>query len=270
MRERAYGRCAHQGIIGELLAEALIDRLAMVQRDFGAILLCGRNDRLETALAQRGEVTVTDIIGWPGARQPDRIGPDDAPLASDDSYDCIVNVGLLDSLDDIPGALLLVRRALRGDGLFLAGMIGADSFAQLRDSLIVAQGDQVSPRMHPLLDVRTAGDLLVRAGFALPVTDIESSTLAYRRPAQLFADIRDYGGANMMSSVKTALGRGTYQRLHAALDQRRDAAGKLPMTLNLLYLQGWKPHVSQPKPARRGSATVSLAQALRAADNPKK
>lgn len=179
-----------------------------------------------------------------------------------ESFDLVVSVGVLDSVNDLPGALTLVRRALRPDGLFLAAFCGAGTLSTLRSVLREAERDRPAARIHPQVDVRSAGDLLMRAGFTLPVADIEPLTVRYRGIGGLLRDLRGMGATNILRD-RTPLRRDTLARAAELFTERADPDGKTPERFDILYLTGWSPAPTQPQPARRGSATASLEGALR-------
>lgn len=179
----------------------------------------------------------------------------------DGAFDLVVSAGVLDGVNDLPGALLLARRALRPDGLFLGAFLGGNSLPALRALLREAEGEQPAPRLHPLVDVRAAGDLLVRAGFALPVADIETVPVRYGDLWRLLGDLRGMGSANVLNG-RRALTRGTLVRAAAGFAARADPDGRTTERFDLVFVTGWAPDASQPAPARRGSATASLAQVL--------
>ena len=138
----------------------------------------------------------------------------------------MVSAGALDSVNDLPGALLLARRMLRPDGLFLAALLGSPSLPTLRTALREAEGDRPAPRLHPQVDVRAAGDLLVRAGFALPVADSESIEVRYPNVMRLFEDLRGMAGGNLLPA-RRPMRRTTLARLAQAYDARADADGRI-------------------------------------------
>lgn len=169
---------------------------------------------------------------------------------------------MLDQLDDLPGALSLIRRVLRPDGLFLGAFVGAGSLPALRGALRTAEAERPVARLHPQVEVRAAGDLLVRAGFALPVADVETLDVGYRSFGRLLGDLRGMAAGNIL------LGRSAMRRdvLGAAADAfigAGDTGGRTAERFAIVFLTGWAPDPSQPQPAKRGSATVSLAAALR-------
>jgi SAM-dependent methyltransferase len=186
---------------------------------------------------------------------------DRLPFA-DSSFDLVVACGGLDQVNDLPGALALIRRVLRPDGLFLGAFVGAGSLPRLRAALLGAEERAVA-RLHPQVDVRSAGDLLARAGLALPVADAERVTVRYSSLFALLADLRGTASANLLVSDVPALSRAALARAAELFRSGADPDGKTGETVEIVHLLGWAPSPDQPKPARRGSGTTSLAQALR-------
>ena len=178
-------------------------------------------------------------------------------------------MGVLDTVNDLPGALALIRRALRPDGLFLAAFAGAGSLPSLRSAIRAAEAAEglgASPRVHPQIDLRAAGDLLARAGFALPVADAERVTVRFGSLARLVADLRAMAATNLLVSRSRPFGRLGFAAAAADFAARADADGRTAERFEILHLSGWAPAPDQPRPARRGSATASLADALRRKD----
>jgi NADH dehydrogenase [ubiquinone] 1 alpha subcomplex assembly factor 5 len=178
-----------------------------------------------------------------------------------------VSAGVLDSVNDLPGALALIRRVLRPDGLFLGAFAGAGSLAWLKSATLAADsatsGGAV-PRIHPQIDVRSAGDLLSRAGFALPVADSERLDIGYGDPLRLMRDLRGMAATNLLvQRARKGPGRAWLVELFRQFQAAGGPDGRLRETFELIYLTGWAPAPDQPRPARRGSATASLAEALR-------
>ena len=269
-RDRAAASGGRAAYLHHRAADELVERLDLVKREFRTALDLGCGDLYQTGrLRERGlEVTPAD----PGARYAAaasgvQCDEDRLPFA-DRAFDLIVSVGLLDSVNDLPGALTLIRRALRPDGLFLAAFAGAGSLPRLRQALRAAEeaeaAEKASPRIHPQIDVRAAGDLLGRAGFALPVVDSETVTVRFPSLARLVDDLRAMGATNLLAArSKRPLGRVALAAAAAEFAAGADVDGKIAERFEILHLSGWAPSADQPKPARRGSATASLADALR-------
>ncbi|HYD12114.1 MAG TPA: methyltransferase domain-containing protein [Allosphingosinicella sp.] len=229
-------------------AEELLDRLELVARPFAAALELSSDPWLGDRLAERGlsvlRVDEADLPGLPPA-----------------SMDLAVSVGLLDTINDLPGALALLRRTLKPDGLFLAAFAGAGSLPRLRQAMRAAEaaeGLDPSPRIHPQIDVRAAGDLLTRAGFALPVADREVVEVRYASLPRLLADLRLAGATNILAQRA----RRPFTRLGFAAATAEFGESAVER-FELIFLSGWAPAPSQPAPARRGSGTASLADALK-------
>lgn len=256
-RARADGR----GFLDGEIAQLLIDRLSLVTRSFTRALLIGALPALADALRARvTEVLVVD----PGDGRGQLPFEEDRPAFPDAGFDLIVAAGTLDTVADLPGALILLRRALQADGLFLGCMVGAPSLTTLRR--VIARADALDgravQRLHPQIDPRSAGDLLTRAGFALPVTDTEALNLSYLSLDRLFQDLRQSAATNVLAS-RVPVSRAWLAAARAAFAAEA-VGGRTAERITLLTLTGWAPAESQPKPARRGSAQQSLAKALRA------
>lgn len=265
-RDRAAGRIATHGVVVDHIAAELLGRLEAVTRRFGSALLIGAAPPLATALAASGVRTVTiDASGRLAAAAGGVQGDEDRLPFADATFDLVLSAGVLDTVNDLPGALLLARRVLRPDGLFMAGFAGAGSLPRLRGAMLAA--DLAGPRgaaarVHPQIDVRAGGDLLARAGFAMPVADGERLAVRYRDLAGLLADLRFSGLGGMLTGPPAPLTREQAAFAHAHFADAADPDGRITETFELVYLIGWAPAGSQPRPAARGSATVSLAAAL--------
>jgi SAM-dependent methyltransferase len=266
-RDRAASRFAAHGFLHAHIAEELLARLAAVDRRFTRALVLGAPDAtLIEALAALGITAAAADPGFRFARAAGGVQCDEDRLPfADGSFDLVISPALLDSVNDLPGALILARRALRPDGLFLAGFVGAGSLPRLRAAMLEADllAGHAAPRVHPQVDVRAAGDLLARAGFALPVADGDRLEVRYRGLESLLADLRFGGQGSALAGARPPLGRMQAIAAHAAFAAGADADGRVTETFEIVYLIGWAPDDSQPKPARRGSATASLADALR-------
>lgn len=260
-RDRAAPRFAAHDFLRAYLLEGIADRLAAVRRKFQDVLDLGCFDGSFTP--PPGARVARLDAGFGFARAAGGVqGREDALPFADASFDLIVSAGVLESVNDLPGALALARRALRPDGLFLAGFAGAGSLPLLRALLRAAEGERPVARLHPQVDVRAAGDLLARAGFALPVADTERLAVRYRSLARLIEDLRGMGLSNVMPG-RVPLTRATLARMAEAFAAQRDAEGRAEERFELVYLTGWAPAPGQPQPARRGSAGASLADVLR-------
>lgn len=215
---------------------------------------------------------------WIGDDIPDPIRPfasdwtcadfgADEVLHTDGPFDVAVSLFSLQWINDLPGALIQIRRALRPDGLFLAALMGAETLRELREAFGAAEIQTrggVSPRVAPFADVRDLGGLLQRAGFALPVADVERLSVRYRDFAGLVRDLRAHGFTNAMRErSKLPLRRDTLAALLAHYaSHHADPDGKLRARFDTVYLTGWSPHESQQQPLKPGSAKTRLAEVL--------
>ena len=232
----------------------------------------GLTDRL-SAVTRRFERGL-----WIGGAMPDPIRPfarewqcadfgAQEILEADGPFDLAVSLFSLQWINDLPGALIQVRRLLRPDGLFLAALMGAGTLTELREAFAQAEIQTrggVSPRVSPFADVRDLGALLQRGGFALPVADVERLVVRYRDFGALVKDLRAHGFTNVMSArSRQVLRRDTLTALlaHYAGDHA-DPDGRLRARFETVYLTGWSPHESQQQPLKPGSAKTRLAEAL--------
>jgi SAM-dependent methyltransferase len=185
-----------------------------------------------------------------------------------ESLDLAVSALAFQFVNDLPGVLAQIRRALKPDGLLLAAMIGGDTLTELRQCFAAAEAEcegGVSPRVAPFADLRDVGSLLQRAGFALPVTDVDRIVVRYDSAFALMADIRRMGATNILVERRRApTRRATLLRMAQIYRERfADADGRIRATFDVIWLSGWAPHQSQQKPLRPGSAKASLAEAVR-------
>ncbi|MCW6534490.1 methyltransferase domain-containing protein [Sphingomonas lycopersici] len=259
-RDRIADRYPAHDFLRAAMIDGLLDRLASVKRSFHDVLDLGSFDGAFPA-PPGARIVRLDAGNRFAAQSGGVQGDEDRLPFADASFDLIVSAGVLDTVNDLPGALALIRRALRPDGLFLGAFVGAGSLPALRTALREAEGDRPAPRLHPQIDVRAAGDLLLRAGFALPVADIETLDVRYRDIGRLFDDLRYMGAGNLLAE-RRAMPREVLMRTAAAFARQADADGRTTERFAIVYLTAWTPSPDQPLPARRGSATASLAAAI--------
>ena len=271
-RARAARRGGAEFLYAEA-AERLADRLDDVNRTFPAVLDLGsRTGLLGRRLAGRaGLVSLVSADPCPvfaaqatGARLA--LDPETLPFTAG-SFDAVLSVLALHWANDLPGALIQLRRALRPDGLLLASLFGGDTLAELRRALMeaeLAEEGGVSPRVSPFAEMRDLGGLLQRAGFALPVIDADRVTVTYPDAFALMRDLRAMGESNAVRERR----RGFTRRATLARAAVRyaelfgQADGRIPATFEIITLTAWTPHDSQPQPLRPGSARTRLAAAL--------
>jgi SAM-dependent methyltransferase len=256
-RDRAAARYPEFAFLREHMLEGIAERLDEVKRDFRDVLDLGSFDGSFTLPG----ATITRLdAGAAFAAQSAGIQADEDRLPFPEaSFDLIVSAGVLDQVNDVPGALIQIRRALRPDGLFLGAFAGAGSLAVARSAFLAAEP---AARFHPQIDVRSAGDLLSRAGFALPVADVETLTVRYAGIANLLRDLRGMAATNLLPGA-SPLTRATLMRAAEDFAAQSDPDGRTAERFEIVYLTGWAPDASQPQPAKRGSATASLADALK-------
>jgi SAM-dependent methyltransferase len=254
--------------------ERMLDRLDDVTRRFPLALDLGSRDGLLGRLLQsRGgiETLIQGDLSLGLLRQAGgrvlQLDEEALPFAPE-SFDLVLANLSLHWTNDLPGALAQVRQVLKPDGLFLGALFGAGTLGELRTVLMeaeIAETGGASARVSPFADLRDAAGLLQRAGFALPVADVETVTVTYAGMMPLLADLRAMGEANILDArLKRPTRRAVIARA-AALYQEKfaDADGRIPASFRLIFLTGWAPHESQQQPARRGSGKVNLGEALR-------
>ena len=258
------------------VSDDLIERLGAVERQFEtAIAMMGVTGRLAAKLAASGKTgAIYRIERVPQAffAAGDRataglVGDEEALPLRPESVDLIVSPLALHWTNDLPGALVQLRRALKPDGLLLAALAGGDTLSELRFAMTKAEAELsggASPRVMPFPDVREIGALLQRAGFALPVTDRDVLTVRYATPFKLFADLKAMAASNVMTGRdrRPMTRRLLMRAAEIYIETFADPDGRIRATFEVISLSGWAPHASQQKPARRGSARVSLADAL--------
>ena len=252
------------------VADDIADRLATVLRRFPrAADLGSPTGAVRRAIAGRADSLIAVDVTVQGfdAAGPHVVADEEALPFADGSLDLVVSALALQSVNDLPGTLVQIRRALRPDGLFLAALLGADSLTELRQSFAAAEAEVeggVSPRVAPFIDAREAGALLQRAGFALPVTDVERITVRYASPFGLMADLRRMGATNVLAERRRSpLRRATLRRMVELYAERfSDGDGRVRASFDIVWLSGWAPDASQPQPLKPGSAKTRLADAL--------
>jgi SAM-dependent methyltransferase len=247
-------------------ADDLRDRLLTVKREFPRSLDLGSpTTHFAQAVVASGRAPPLRASGYGGAVIIDEEAPPFAP----NGFDLIVSGMALQWVNDLPGVLAQARRMLAPDGLFIACLAGGASLVELRFALAQAEEEitgGASPRVSPFVDVRDMGALLQRAGFALPVADVDSFTLRYDSMLGLMGDLRAMGAANaLVKRARKPLRRDIVARAAQIYSERfGDADGRVRATFEIVWASGWAPHESQQKPAPRGSATIRLEDAMRA------
>jgi SAM-dependent methyltransferase len=263
-RDRLARMAEDANFLAPIIAETLLDRLAMVTRDFPRTLVVGAHD---AALIDHLRATGTDVsIVEAAPRLAARTGAiaveADAIDLPFESVDLIVWPGGLDSVNDVPGALLRLRALLAPDGLLLGAFVGDGSLPRLRRA-VMADGVRPVARMHPQIDLAAMGNLLQRVGFALPVVDVEVLSVRYGDWLTLVRDLRAAGLSNRLDPAPPPLTREEAACIATAFAAGADPDGRTAEAFRIVHFSGWAPHPDQPQPARRGSGTASLADALK-------
>ncbi len=253
-----------------LAAEDIVERLAAVKRRFALATEIGSLFPVLATCAQVDHVVRMDRIAETG---PEIVGDAELLPFRPESLDLAVSILALHATNDLPGALAQMRRALKPDGLFLAAFLGGDTLIELREALATAEAEVTggaSPRVAPFTDVRTAGALMQRAGFALPVVDQDSHTVRYTSALDLMRDLRAMGLTNVLvERDRRPLRRTALMRAVAVYGERfADADGRVHATFEVISLSGWAPHESQQQPLKPGSARMRLADALGTRERP--
>jgi len=273
---------AHDFLLRET-AERLVDRLDDVKRGFPLALDLGcHGGEVAAALAGRGGIETliqSDLAPAMAARaaggngRPALAADEEALPFAPGSLDLVISNLSLHWVNDLPGAFVQIRQALKPDGLLIASMLGGATLQELRHALYEAETEiegGLSPRVSPLADVRDLGNLLQRAGFALPVADFETITVSYEDPLKLLRDLRGMGETNANAQRRTTFSRRAtlLRALEIYVEKFTDADGRVPATFEVITLTAWSPAPDQPKPLRRGSGQVPLGDALNAPKRP--
>ena len=255
------------------VADDLVERLSAINRRFAVALDLGCHhgvlaralrDRAGVPLVVAADMAELMVAAAPGPRI---VADDEALPFRDGAFDLIVSGLSLHLTNDLPGALVQARRALKPDGLLLATVLGGRTLAELREAFLLAETEidgGASPRVAPFADIRDLGSLLQRAGFALPAVDSDVVTVTWGKALELMREIKAMGASNMLTERRRRpASRRLVARACAIYEQRyADKSGRIPATFELITLTGWAPHESQQKPLKPGSGRVSLTDAL--------
>ena len=256
-RQRALKQGAETFLLDRVAAD-IGERLSAVLRNFERAVDIGTSgDAVRRALVASGKVTAVEAVPF----------RDEIVSAPAGTLDLAVSALALHFVNDLPGALVQIRRVLKPDGLFLAALIGGDTLSELRQSFAAAESEiegGISPRVAPFADIRDIGALLQRAGFALPVVDSDRVTVRYDTVFALMHDLRRMGATNALTERRRRpLKRATLFKMAEIYRERfADADGRLRATFEVIWLSGWAPHESQQQPLKPGTARTRLADAL--------
>lgn len=278
-RERAAAGFAGHDFLVRRVVEEFSDRLMAVNRNFPLALDLGSHlgalAHAEMPAGKIGSLVSTDLSPGMIMRGSGlRLAADEEHLPfRDGSFDLIASALSLHWTNDLPGALIQIRRALVPDGLFLGAVFGGDTLTELRQSLADAEIELeggLSPRVSPFVELRATGSLLQRAGFALPVVDSDRITVRYANALKLMSELRGMGETNaLIERRRTPLRRGTLLRAAEIYQQKFGLPdGRVEATFEVIFMTGWSPHESQQKPLKPGSAKMRLADALRSGEEP--
>ncbi|MCW1381842.1 class I SAM-dependent methyltransferase [Novosphingobium sp. KCTC 2891] len=231
--------------LAEDMAEDVLDRLSFLRHEPRRALVIGDlTGTVAAGLAAQGaEVVRADPLPMPGEIRVD----EEQPLPFAEGFDFIASLGTLDTVNDLPGAMVHLRRALRPDGLAIISFPGAGSLATLRAIMLEADGERPAARIHPQVDVRAGGQLLQRCGFGDPVVDSRALKVRYGTLRGLVDDVRAQGLGSALQRAAPPLGRTALARAEAAFAARADADGRVTELFEILTLSGW---ARAPRPSR--------------------
>jgi len=260
-RRRAADKFRRADFLHRRAMEDVVDRLETVVRDFPSALFYGAGDLTSMLTPKCGVVEIThgDLVRERAPNARTVVFDEERLPFAPESFDLAVSILTLHAANDPVGALAQMRAALKPDGLLIAVLFGETTLVELKEALYAADaehGGGVSPRVAPFASVRDLGAVLQRAGFALPVADLDRVKVEYRNIRDLFSDLRAMGETNCLAGVGRNLRPASLGEAAARL------AGKPHITFDLVTLTGWAPHESQPQPLKPGSAAVSLKKAL--------
>lgn len=274
-RDRAARDFAAHDVLLREAGARLLDRLDDISRPFARILVLGSHGGLiaRAIAGRKGVESIVEADLSPAMLPHAGVVADAEFLPFAGGIDLVVSCLDLHTLNDLPGALVQIRAALKPDGLFLASIYGPDTLHELREVLLDAESEVTggaSPRVAPFVDVRDAGALLQRAGFALPVIDADTLSIRYASAFDLMHDLRGMGEANALAERRRNFTRRDVLLRAASLYEERFKGddGRVPATFHFVTMTAWAPHSGQPKPLKPGSAAARLAEALGAIERP--
>ncbi len=273
LRRAALGDIS-QDFLRQRVAEDIASRLSLIKREFELCALFGdKSDCMRSALETLPNLhkmiavnTIGPVVSSPAKRHI--VGSEEHLALKNESINLAISPLTLQFVNDLPGALIQLKRSLKPDGLFIGAFLGGDSLVELRDALLSAEIDirgGAAPRVHARVDIRDLGTLLQRAGFALPVVDSDRITVTYRSTVHLMHDLRALGLTSVLvHGGGVGLNRRILERLEEIYRARYPAANnRIRATFEIIYLTGWAPHESQQKPLRPGSAKTRLADVFK-------
>jgi len=264
-------RKTRNAFLDEMMQEDILERLIFIEREFEKAALISPFLELKTALKQHAKIKNLICAAPTFHSQADIIAEEEFWPFAAQSLSLIISMHGLACMNDLPGALIQMRHSLKPDGLLLASFLGGDSLFELRDVLLEAESavkGGAAMRIHPMVEVKEAGALLQRAGFALPVADVETYRVSYESLFHLLHDLRSMGLTNVL---KDQLSNGFTKNIlfkAAQIYQEKYGLeqGKIAATFQVIWLSGWSPHESQQQPLKPGSATHKMADFLKPSD----
>ncbi len=275
--DRAADGFSQAHFLRERAVEDLVETLSAINRQFDVALDMAARDGafgraiLDTPVAGKIGLLIEGELSEKLSTQQSgtaRLVMDEEALPfGDDSLNLVVNALGLHTMNDLPGVLVQVRRALKPDGLFIGSLFGGETLTELRACLMEAELEVrggYGPRIAPFAESPDLIDLLKRTGFSMPVVDSDRVTVTYEHPLRLMADLRAMGESNiLLQRPRKGLNRAILEKASALYFERHaDAEGRIVATFEIITLSGWKAHDSQQKPLRPGSAKMRLADAL--------
>lgn len=263
-RHRAAAQWDKYNFIKQEAAERLADRLADIARTFPMALDLGcHGGEVGKAISEKvGRLWSADSVA---AMRPAVVCDEELLPFADGVFDLVTSALSLHHVNDLPGALIQIRRCLKEDGLFLAVIPGANTLRELRTAITQVSAEQAYPlwpRLSPMVEIRDAGALLQRAGFSLPVVDSDMITVEYDSAWDLLRDLRGMGESNVLLAQHKGFTSRSHLAAIVAAYEQRFTGGSVPATFEFITLTAWRPHSSQQRPAARGSGQINLGDVL--------
>lgn len=268
-RKRAAKNISEFDFLFRWAEDQLLDRLSLVNKKFENVLIFGErfSDEFAAKLPAKNLTQMHFSGAYKSACETTIHGSPEYIPFDPQSFDLIISNIEFHTINDLPGALLQLRKTLKPDGLLIASMFGGETLTQLRQSLMQTEMDLlggVSPRVYPFADKQDMGALLQRAGYALPVVDSDTVTVTYDHMFKLMSDLRGMGESNIIKErSKNYVGKEFFMRAaHYYAENFSESDGRIPASFEIIFLHGWAPHETQQKPLKPGSAEKRLSDVL--------
>jgi SAM-dependent methyltransferase len=265
-RNRAAPYLSEHGFLFDWSISQISERLNDIKRSYNSALKIGqRGDGFDKEAYGIKEFYTLDIAD---KLSPNVIADEEVFPFATNSFDLVLSALNLHSINDLPGVLNQIKNSLKDDGLFIAALLGGETLHELRDVINLAEQEivgGVSPRVAPFADMQQMGALMQRAGFNLPVIDSDKITVSYDNVFKLFKDLRLMGEGNtMLGRQKKYVGKEFFMKVAEDYSNKyAENNGRIVATFEIIFLIGWKPHESQQKPLKPGSAKQRLSNALK-------